>query len=99
MNYFVRFAKAFPSGAIAPPGWRVRLFATSNEAGAFAQEMIGKGCRAELGNFGEPAAGAPSPKTAERSFIDELIEWLERAASVFLLCLTQMLCLVQSRAR
>lgn len=80
MKYFVRFTKITASGTIARSGWRLRLFADSNAAGAFAQEMIDNGYRAEMGDVGEVAADAPTPKVAERNFSDEPIQSLERAS-------------------
>ncbi|MBV8472728.1 MAG: hypothetical protein JO234_04860 [Hyphomicrobiales bacterium] len=62
MKHFVRFAKLSASGRISPRGWRVRLFATANDASAFAQGMIGNGWRAELGDVGDLEAAAPNPK-------------------------------------
>jgi hypothetical protein len=65
MKHFVRFAKVSAYGAIARPGWRLRLFATANEASTFAREMIDNGWRAELGNVGDAEPDAPNPLLAE----------------------------------
>jgi hypothetical protein len=59
MKNFVKFAKLTASGAVVRPGWRLRLFATANEASAFAREMIAKGWRAELGTVGDVESDAP----------------------------------------
>ncbi len=80
MKHFVRFARLSTSGAIARPGWRTRLFATSNEASAFAQKMTGKDLRVELGDLGDVEPDSPSPATAKRGLAAELIGPLERVA-------------------
>jgi len=81
MRYFVRFAGASASGVIASTGWKVRLFADSNEAACFLQEMRDKGWRAESGELAEPEFDAARAKMVDASFVDELIEALERVAS------------------
>ena len=60
MKHFVRFAKQTASGTIGPRGWRLRLFATANEASTFAREMVDKDWRVELGNTGDAAPDAPT---------------------------------------
>jgi hypothetical protein len=65
MKNFVRFAKLTASGAIARSGWRLRLFATANEASAFAREMVDNGWRAELGNVGDAESDAPRLPSAQ----------------------------------
>ena len=82
MDHYVRYAKPSACGVIRSPGWRLRLFATSNEADAFSQEMIGRGWRIEIGALDQVETDASSPTAAEPSFTDELAELLEHAASL-----------------
>src|ERR1039458_2501835 len=42
MRHFVRFAKVSASGSVDRVGWRLRIFLTSREAGAFTEELAGK---------------------------------------------------------
>ncbi len=74
MKYFVRFAKFSLSGSITRPGWRLRLFATSNDASAFALEMVAADWRVELGDFGGLDPEAPRPLMVERSLAARLAQ-------------------------
>jgi hypothetical protein len=67
MRHFVRFAKVSPCGSVARSGWKLRLFASSREARAFAEQMIEAHWRVESGRVDEFAPGAPRPLTADRN--------------------------------
>ncbi len=82
MRHFVRFAKFSPSGSLARSGWRLRLFATWDEASAFAQQMIGADWCVETGDFGEAELEATTPSRAEESLAAKLTQSLERASAV-----------------
>lgn len=69
MKHFVRFAKLTASGTIGPRGWRLRLFATANEASTFAGEMVDNGWRAELGNVGDLEAAAPGAQVTSEALL------------------------------
>ena len=60
MRHFVRFAKLSASGSVDRVGWRLRIFLTPGEAGAFAEEFAGKPWRIEIGEYedGEVNASA-----------------------------------------
>ena len=60
MRHFVRFAKVSANGSVDHVGWRLRIFLTSREAGAFADGLVGKSWRVEIGEYedGEVAARA-----------------------------------------
>jgi len=60
MRHFVRFAKLSASGSVDRIGWRLRIFLTSREAGAFADKFAGNLWRIEIGQYedGEPKAPA-----------------------------------------
>ena len=60
MRHFVRFAKLSASGSVDRIGWRLRIFLTSREAGAFANELAGNLWRIEIGQYedGEVNAAA-----------------------------------------
>jgi len=51
MRHFVRFAKLSASGSVDRIGWRLRIFLTSREAGAFANEFAGNLWRIEIGQY------------------------------------------------
>ncbi len=80
MNHFVRFAKLSASGTLGRAGWRLRMFATSNEAGAFARQMMSKGWRVETGELDDTDADAPSAPWVERSLGAELTPAIDRTA-------------------
>ena len=58
MRHFVRFAKLSATGAIDRGGWRLRIFQTPAEAGAFTAEMVGKPWRVETGQYDDAPASA-----------------------------------------
>ena len=60
MRHFVRFAKVSASGSVERIGWRLRIFLTSHEAGAFAQGLAGRLWRVEIGEYEEGEVAAPS---------------------------------------
>jgi hypothetical protein len=64
MDYFVRYARFGPSGSLMKSGWKLRLFATANEARAFSQQLVLGGWRVEAGRCGSDAA-PPAPDLAE----------------------------------
>ncbi len=80
MRHFVRFAKFSPCGSIARSGWRLRLFATSNEASAFARQMVGAYWRVEVGDVDEIEPEAPGAFIAARSLAATLAPSPERAS-------------------
>jgi hypothetical protein len=51
MRHFVRFAKVSATGSVDRVGWRLRIFLTSHEAGAFAGELADKLWRVEIGEY------------------------------------------------
>ena len=51
MRHFVRFAKLSASGSVDRLGWRLRIFQTSREAGAFADGFAGNLWRIEIGQY------------------------------------------------
>jgi len=59
VRHFVRFAKLSASGSVDRVGWRLRIFLTSREAGAFANEFAGNLWRIEIGRYEDGEAGAP----------------------------------------
>ena len=59
MRHFVRFAKVSASGSVDRVGWRLRIFLTSREAGAFAEELAGKLWRVEIGQYEDGEAPLP----------------------------------------
>ena len=61
MEYFVRYARFGPSGAPTKTGWRLRLFATANEARTFSRQLVVGGWRVEAGRCGEATPQAPGP--------------------------------------
>ena len=58
----------------------MRLFASANEARAFAQQMIDARWRAEVGDFGETAPDAPTISIAEPGAAAGLASSFPRAA-------------------
>jgi hypothetical protein len=80
MRHFVRFAKFSPCGSLARSGWRLRLFATWDEASAFARQMLGADWRVETGDFGDGEPEATRPSTAEPSLVVKLAQSLETAS-------------------
>jgi hypothetical protein len=58
MRHFVRFAKLSASGSVDRVGWRLRIFLTSREAGAFADELAGNLWRIEMGQYEDGEVGA-----------------------------------------
>ena len=80
MQHFVRFAKFSPCGSIARSGWRLRLFATSNEASAFARQMVGACWRVEVGDFDDTEPDAPGPSRVEPSLAGSLAPSPRRAS-------------------
>ena len=71
MRHFVRFAKVSASGSVDRGGWRLRIFLTSREAGAFAEGLAGKPWRVETGQYedGEvAAAGRAGAALSRRGF-------------------------------
>jgi hypothetical protein len=63
MRHFVRFAKLSASGSVDRVGWRLRIFQTSREAGAFADELAGNLWRIEIGQYEDGEARAPAERT------------------------------------
>jgi hypothetical protein len=62
MEYFVRYARFGPSGVITKSGWRLRLFATANEARIFSRQLLVGGWKVEAGRCaGDAAQQASSP--------------------------------------
>ncbi|MGA2492237.1 MAG: hypothetical protein ABSF67_04725 [Roseiarcus sp.] len=59
MRHFVRFAKLSASGSVDRVGWRLRIFLTSREAGAFANGLVGNLWRIEIGQYEDGEAIAP----------------------------------------
>jgi hypothetical protein len=59
MRHFVRFAKLSASGSVDRIGWRLRIFLTSREAGAFAEELAGRLWRVETGQYEDGEVAAP----------------------------------------
>jgi hypothetical protein len=60
MRHFVRFAKLSASGSVDRVGWRLRIFLTSREAGAFADKFAGNLWRIEIGQYEDGEARAPA---------------------------------------
>jgi hypothetical protein len=60
MRHFVRFAKVSASGSVDRVGWRLRIFLSSREAGAFAEELAGKMWRIEIGEYEDGEVNAPA---------------------------------------
>jgi hypothetical protein len=58
MRHFVRFAKLSASGSVDRVGWRLRIFQTSREAGAFVDELAGNLWRIEIGHYEDGEASA-----------------------------------------
>jgi hypothetical protein len=61
MRHFVRFAKLSAGGSVDRVGWRLRIFLTSREAGAFADKFAGNLWRIEIGQYEDGEARAPRP--------------------------------------
>jgi hypothetical protein len=59
MRHFVRFAKLSASGSVDRVGWRLRIFLTSREAGAFANALAGNLWRIEIGQYEDGETVAP----------------------------------------
>jgi hypothetical protein len=59
MRHFVRFAILSASGSVDRVGWRLRIFLTSREAGAFANELAGNLWRIEIGQYEDGETVAP----------------------------------------
>ena len=65
MRHFVRFAKLTPNGRLDLGGWRLRIFMTSGEAGAFAQTFAEKPWVVETGFYDDEGdAKASVPRAA-----------------------------------
>ena len=62
MRHFVRFAKVSASGSVDRVGWRLRIFLTSREAGAFAEELAEKLWRVEIGQYEDGEVNAPAER-------------------------------------
>ncbi len=77
MRHFVRFAKVSASGSVDRVGWRLRIFLTSREAGAFAEELAGNLWRIEIGEYEDGEVNA-SAELARR-FRAEALRADERA--------------------
>jgi hypothetical protein len=77
MRHFVRFAKVSTSGSVDRVGWRLRIFLTSHEAGAFAKELAGKLWRIEIGQYEDGELAAPAELA--RRFRAEALRSDERA--------------------
>ena len=60
MRHFVRFAKVSASGSVDRVGWRLRIFLSSREAGAFAKELAGRRWRVETGQYEDGELAAPA---------------------------------------
>ena len=58
MRHFVRFAKLSASGSVDRIGWRLRIFQSSREAKAFANELGGNPWRIEIGQYEDGEANA-----------------------------------------
>jgi hypothetical protein len=77
MRHFVRFAKLSASGSVDRVGWRLRIFLTSREAGAFANELAGNLWRTEIGQYEDGEVSAPADLA--RRFRAEALRADERA--------------------
>jgi hypothetical protein len=77
MRHFVRFAKVSASGSVDRDGWRLRIFLTSREAGAFAGEFAGKLWRVEIGQYEDGEVNAAAELA--RRFRAEALRADERA--------------------
>ena len=60
MRHFVRFAKVSASGSVDRVGWRLRIFLTSHDASAFAEELVGRLWRVEIGEYEDGELAAPA---------------------------------------
>ena len=60
MRHFVRFAKVSASGSVDRVGWRLRIFLTSHDTSAFAEELVGRLWRVEIGEYEDGEVGAPA---------------------------------------
>jgi hypothetical protein len=65
MRHFVRFARLSANGSVDRGGWRLRIFLTSDEAGAFAGDLAGRFWRVEIGDY-EDGEAVPSGELARR---------------------------------
>jgi hypothetical protein len=77
MRHFVRFAKVSASGSVDRVGWRLRIFLTSREADAFAEELAGNLWRIEIGEYEDGEVNAPAELA--RRFRAEALRADERA--------------------
>ncbi len=77
MRHFVRFAKVSAAGSVDRVGWRLRIFMNSREAGAFAEELVGRPWRVEIGQYEDGEFAAPA-ELASR-FRAEALRARERA--------------------
>ena len=77
MRHFVRFARLSASGSVDRVGWRLRIFLSSREAGAFANELAGNLWRIEIGQYEDGEASAPADLA--RRFRAEALRADERA--------------------
>ncbi len=77
MRHFVRFAKLSASGSVDRIGWRLRIFLTAREAGAFANELAGNHWRTEIGQYEDSEVSAPADLA--RRFRAEALRADERA--------------------
>jgi len=65
MRHFVRFAKLSANGSVGRSGWRLRIFLTADEAGAFAEDLAARLWRVEVGEY-EDAEPVPAAERARR---------------------------------
>ena len=77
MRHFVRFAKVSANGSVDRGGWRLRIFLTSDEAGAFAEDLAARFWRVEIGEY-EDGDPVPSAELARR-FRAEVMRAEQRA--------------------
>jgi hypothetical protein len=77
MRHFVRFGRVSANGAVERGGWRLRIFLTSYEAGAFAKELSAKLWRVEVGAYDDGEAAAPAELV--RRFRAEVLRSAEQA--------------------
>ena len=77
MRHFVRFARLSASGSVDRVGWRLRIFLSSREAGAFANALAGNLWRIEIGQYEDGEASAPADLA--RRFRAEALRADERA--------------------
>jgi len=61
-RHFVRFARLSASGSVDRAGWRLRIFQTSREAGAFADAFAGNLWRIEIGQYEDSESRRPAER-------------------------------------